>query len=42
MTDFAETDGMFSPDGRFVAYVSNETGAFEVYVRGFRSTAAGK
>jgi hypothetical protein len=26
----------FSPDGRWLAYVSNESGAYEVYVRGFR------
>jgi serine/threonine protein kinase/Tol biopolymer transport system component len=28
-----ERQGRLSPDGRFVAYVSNETGTFEVYVR---------
>ena len=33
---------MFSPDGRFVAYVSNESGAFEVYVRSFPATTGGK
>jgi hypothetical protein len=27
--------GQFSPDGRWVAYQSNETGRFEVYVRSF-------
>ena len=42
VTDFVETDGMFSPDGRFVAYVSNESGAFELYVRSFPSAAGGK
>jgi hypothetical protein len=26
---------MFSPDGRWLAYLSNETGHFEVYVRPF-------
>ncbi|HMF99191.1 MAG TPA: hypothetical protein VKE96_33055, partial [Vicinamibacterales bacterium] len=35
VTDYIETDGMFSPDGRFVAYVSDETGTFELYVRSF-------
>ena len=28
-----EQDASFSPDGRFLAYVSDETGRFEVYVR---------
>jgi Tol biopolymer transport system component len=32
-TPFAETDAAFSPDGRWVAYVSNESGQSEVYVR---------
>src|SRR5258708_35442407 len=27
--------GQFSPDGRFVAYSSNESGKFEVYVQTF-------
>jgi eukaryotic-like serine/threonine-protein kinase len=30
-----EQSGCFSPDGRWVAYVSNETGTDEVYVRSF-------
>jgi serine/threonine protein kinase len=34
-TEFAEMSGRFSPDGRFVAYQSNESGRFEVYVRAF-------
>ena len=29
----------FSPDGRWVAYESNETGQFEVYVREFTASA---
>ena len=29
-------EGSISPDGRFIAYDSNESGAFEVYVRPFR------
>ena len=32
---FNETYGRFSPDGRWVAYVSNETGSSEVYVTHF-------
>ena len=28
-----ETHGTFSPDGKFVAYMSSEQGAFEIYVR---------
>src|SRR5262249_48030569 len=34
-TGFNELHGRFSPDGRWVAYVSNESGLSEVYVRGF-------
>jgi Tol biopolymer transport system component len=34
-THFNEGLGAFSPDGRWVAYVSNETGRNEVYVRPF-------
>ena len=34
-TSFDEREGQFSPDGRWVAYVSNETGRDEVYVRPF-------
>ena len=30
-----EMPGNFSPDGRFVAYTSNESGRFEVYVQTF-------
>jgi Tol biopolymer transport system component len=32
-TPFNETQARFSPDGRWVAYASNETGRAEVYVR---------
>jgi hypothetical protein len=32
-TPFSENDGRFSPDGKWVAYVSNESGAYEVYVQ---------
>jgi eukaryotic-like serine/threonine-protein kinase len=34
-TQFEEPDGRFSPDGRWVAYVTNESGRYEVYVRSF-------
>jgi hypothetical protein len=34
-TPFAETVGHFSPDGRWVAYQSNESGKAEVYVAPF-------
>jgi hypothetical protein len=32
---FDERDGQFSPDGRAVAYQSNETGRYEVYIQPF-------
>lgn len=34
-----EVDAHFSPDGRAIAYSSNETGPFEVYVRPFPGVA---
>jgi Tol biopolymer transport system component len=34
-TRFAETHGQFSPDTRWIAYASNESGPFEIYVRPF-------
>jgi hypothetical protein len=34
-TAFDEIEGRFSPDGRWVAYVSNQSGLHEVHVRGF-------
>jgi serine/threonine-protein kinase len=34
-TPFTEQEPMFSPDGRWLAYQSNESGEFEVYVRPF-------
>ncbi len=42
-TEFNEQDGQFSPDGRWVAYVSDESGRREIYVRSFSpdSTDAG-
>ena len=36
-TEFNESQGQFSPDGRWVAYASNESGQNEVYVRPFPS-----
>jgi len=40
-TPFNEVDGHFSPDGRWVAYVSNESGRNEIYVMPF-PTPGGK
>jgi serine/threonine-protein kinase len=40
-TPFSETVGAFSPNGRWLAYASNETGRTEVYVRPFPA-AGGK
>ena len=34
-TEFSETRGRFSPDGRWVAYSSNESGRNEIYVAPF-------
>jgi serine/threonine-protein kinase len=34
-TPAIEVNPMFSPDGRWIAYMSNETGTMEVYVRPF-------
>ena len=34
-SNFNETHGQFSPDGRWVAYVSDESGRAEVYVQSF-------
>jgi len=40
-TEFNEEQGRFSPSGRWVAYVSNESGLSEVYVRGFATDFSG-
>ena len=40
-TDASETNGQISPEGKWVAYASNETGEWEVYVTTFPN-AAGK
>lgn len=37
---FNETQGSFSPDGRWIAYVSDESGRPEVYVQTFPVSAA--
>jgi Tol biopolymer transport system component len=34
-TSFEERNGRFSPDGRWIAYSSNETGQGEIYVQSF-------
>jgi serine/threonine protein kinase/Tol biopolymer transport system component len=34
-TRFRETTGSFSPDGRLVAYASDESGVYEIYVQSF-------
>ena len=39
-TNFDERDGQFSPDGRWVAYQSNESGQQEIYVRPFAGPVA--
>ena len=38
-TDADESEAAFSPDGRFIAYVSNQTGRPEVYVRALAEDA---
>jgi Tol biopolymer transport system component len=39
-TDFQEGYAVFSPDGRWVAYASNESGRNEIYVRPFVASGA--
>jgi eukaryotic-like serine/threonine-protein kinase len=39
-TPFNESDGHFSPDGRWMTYMSNESGRDEVYVQTFPSTGS--
>jgi Tol biopolymer transport system component len=34
-TPFDERDGQFSPDGKWIAYQSNESGRFEIYIQPF-------
>jgi WD40 repeat protein len=40
-TEFVEGLGVFSPDGRWIAYCSNESGRTEVYVRSFAEGSVG-
>jgi Tol biopolymer transport system component/predicted Ser/Thr protein kinase len=40
--DFAQLDPHVSPDGRWLAYQSDETGRFEVYVRPYPDVNAGR
>jgi eukaryotic-like serine/threonine-protein kinase len=40
-TQFSETDGQFSPDGRWVAYASDESGRYEIYVQPFSPASSG-
>ena len=42
VTPFVKTQPKFSPDGRWVVYVSNESGTREVYVQPFPMASAGK
>ena len=39
-TTFIEAQARFSPNGRWIAYISNETGQFQVYVESFPATGA--
>lgn len=41
-TSVSQTQAQFSPDGRFVAYISDDTGKDEVYVRPFPNASSGK
>ena len=41
-TQFNETNGRFSPDGRFVAYQSDASGTDEIYVQPFPDPGGGK
>jgi eukaryotic-like serine/threonine-protein kinase len=41
-TQFPESQGVFSPDSRWVAYRSAESGTSEVYVRPFPASSGGK
>jgi Tol biopolymer transport system component len=34
-TPFEERDAQFSPDGKWIAYASNESGRMEIYIQGF-------
>jgi Tol biopolymer transport system component len=38
-TPFVEDDARFSPDGRWIAYIANDSGRFEVYLQSFPAAA---
>jgi eukaryotic-like serine/threonine-protein kinase len=40
-SQFTEIGGRFSPDGRWLAYISNRSGTTEIYVRPFNPDATG-
>jgi serine/threonine-protein kinase len=40
--EFAQLDPQVSPDGRFLAYQSDETGRFEIYVRPYPDVTRGR
>ena len=40
-TEFNERQARFSPDGRWVAYTSDESGQDEIYVRSFSLNSGG-
>ncbi len=40
-TEFSERHGQFSPSGRWIAYDTDETGVYQVYIRAFPPGAAG-
>ena len=37
-SEYFDRHGIFSPDGKWIAYTSNETGDYELYVQPFPST----
>jgi serine/threonine protein kinase len=41
-TQFGQSQAQYSPDGRYVAYTSDETGRNEIYVRPFPQASDGK
>jgi len=41
-SSFTDSGPSFSPDGRWLAYQSNESGKFEVYVRAFPAPSSGQ
>jgi len=41
-TKFDERNGIISPDGRWLAYESNSSGSFEIYVRPFPNVGGGQ